>query len=950
MLAACFVFVSFQVTDAADGPNFTRDVRPILSQHCFTCHGPDEGERQAELRLDIPGDADFSEVAARILSTDPDVMMPPPAAKKELTSAKIETLNQWIASGAKYERHWAFIHPQQEVVVPKESHPVDFFVDRRLTQDGLVRSLQADPATLIRRVYLDLIGLPPTLQQADEFIADPSPQAYATIVDQLLSSPQYGERWARRWLDLARYADTNGYEKDRDRSIWPYRDWVIRAINDGMPFDQFTIAQLAGDMLPNATADQNVATGFHRNTMLNEEGGIDPLEFRYHAMTDRVATTGTTWLGLTTGCAQCHTHKYDPITHHDYFGMMAYLDNTEEPDYYVESDASMSRWKMRRAEAELILRELPSHWPEKVSDSARDDTYIDAFTRWWGEEQPYIRSWQTIAPTSMTTNLPYLTQEADGVIFAAGDTSKHDVYTLQFAAGENQITSIRLEALPDERLPNHGPGMTYYEGPIGDFYLSEFSVEPAGADAPVVIQSASHTYAKNAFGKNRVAADLATDSDFQTGWSVNKRPGHRHVAVFDLAQPISAGVAFELRMHFGRHFGSSLGKFRLSVIDADAPVQASMLESPLQNLTLEAAMDDLSVREAFLMQEPELASVANRVVQLRQTKPGTPTLVMRERPSDHVRPTHRHHRGEYTQPRERVLPRLPEQLLGPEQKVPADRLEFARWLVSRDNPLTARVVVNRHWAAFFGTGLVSTLDDFGMQGESPSHPELLDYLAVNFMDNHWSMKKLHRLIVTSQAYQQSSDVPIRDDHPAARRLLQRFPRTRLEAEIIRDAALSVAELLHTKMYGPPVRPTQPAAAVSANYSKSTWTASKGADRFRRSVYTYQKRTAPFAMFTTFDASSGEACVAKRDTSNTPLQALTLMNDPMFLETAEAFGNRMAAAEGDVDRKITFGFRCLLTRIPTDIELRLLVEFYQQHSDWTAVARTLLCLDESISKN
>ena len=950
-LAACLVLAS-AAAKAADAPNFSRDVRPILSQHCLICHGPDEGERQADLRLDIPNNqADLNELLGRIQSTDPDVMMPPPAAKKELTVTKIETLKQWIASGATYERHWAFDLPQQ-AVIPQDVHPVDFFVDRKLKQQGLRRSAPADAATLLRRVSLDLIGLPPTLQQAEEFIANPTPEAYAAIVDQLLSSPHYGQRWARRWLDLARYADTNGYEKDRDRTIWPYRDWVIRAINAGMSFDEFTIAQLAGDMLPGATADQMIATGFHRNTMLNEEGGIDPLEFRYHAMTDRVATTGTTWLGLTTGCAQCHTHKYDPITHHDYFGMMAYLDNTVEPDYYVESDSSVANWKTRLADAENIISELPSHWPQKSEkpESKLEPTFAEAFATWWETEQTQIRTWDTIIPTTMSTNLPYLTQEADGVIFAAGDTSKHDIYTLQFPASEAPITSIRLEALPDDRLPNHGPGMTYYEGPIGDFYLTELLIQRADSETPLKIQSASHTYAMNAFGNNRVAADLATDSDFQTGWSVNKRPGHRHVAVFNLSEPIPPRTALTLRMHFGRHYGSSLGKFRFSVIDAADPVQASMLESPLQDLTVDAALANASVREAFLMHEPALAEVAAKVITLRQTKPGTPTLVMRERPSDHVRPTHLHHRGEYTQPQERVLPRLPEQLLAAERTAPKNRLEFARWLVSRDNPLTARVVVNRQWAALFGTGIVSTVDDFGMQGESPSHPELLDDLAVGFMDDDWSLKKLHRLIVTSGTYQQSSEVRADDDHPEAQRLLQRFPRTRLEAEIIRDASLSVAGLLNEKMFGPPVRPTQPTAAVSANYSKSKWTASAGAERFRRSVYTYQKRTAPFAMFTTFDATSGEACVARRDTSNTPLQALTLMNDPMFLESAEAFGKRMADVEGDVTTKITTGFRELLTRKPTAAELALLVEFYILHSDWTAVARTLLCLDESITKN
>ncbi len=929
---------------AEPGPiSYSRDVRPILSKNCFACHGPDESKMKGKTRLDVSGKANLDELISRIRSTDSDEIMPPPEANKVLSQDDIAVLEKWISEGAVYEKHWAFVLPVQEGV-PKGEHPVDYFVDKRLRAEGLARSFEADALTRLRRVTLDLVGLPPTSQQVETFASDPSPEAYARIVDDLLASQRYGERWARRWLDLARYADTNGYEKDRDRSIWPYRDWVIESINDGMPFDQFTIEQLAGDMLPEATKAQLIATGFHRNTMLNEEGGIDPLEFRFHAMTDRVATTGTTWLGLTTGCAQCHTHKYDPITHRDYFGLMAYLNNVDEPKFFIPDSETQGKNARRSKKAEGLIEALPSKWPEDALPLE------EVFDQWIENERANVVNWQTLVPTGMSANYPYLTQEEDGVIFAAGDTSKHDIYTLEFAASDQEITTFRLEALPDARLPGDGPGMTYYEGTEGDFFLTEFVLEDSDGIGRS-FAGASETYGKNRFGSSRVAAELATDGDLQSGWSVSGAEGSRHVAVFHLKEPLAAGSPFTLTMHFGRHYASSLGKFRLSAATVSEFVVASVL-SPEESVAIMGESPDANtlVRKVFLMRTPELKDARAEILKLQRPNKGTSTLVMRERPLGQTRPTFLHNRGEFTQPTERVSPRLPEALIAENMPQPSDRLEFARWLVSRENPLTARVVVNRQWAAFFGTGLVRTLDDFGMQGELPSHPALLDYLAVEFMESGWSMKALHRLMVTSATYQQSSQIPEPSTKERDRRLLRVFSRTRLEAEIIRDASLAASGLLQTEMYGPPVRPPQPDSAQGANYKRSTWKASEGADRFRRSLYTYQNRTAPFAMFTTFDASSGEACVAKRDVSNTPLQALTLMNDPMFVEIAVAYGKRMASVEGEVSVKIVKGFRWLLTRLPEPDEVRLLKEFHEKHDDWTALARVILSLDEAITKN
>lgn len=948
--------VSAVQTDTPNRDNrisFGQVIRPILSKHCFACHGPDDNKREAGLRLDIANeDVDFESVLERIQAHDESEVMPPPSTNKPLDKKKIGFLKEWIQQGAQYEKHWAFVSPVK-TPVPSNQNPIDFFIDRKLALVGSSRSKSADPAKLIRRVYLDLTGLPPTLEQATAFIDDPSLAAYEKVVDNLLASPRYGERWARRWLDLARYADTNGFEKDRDRSIWPYRDWVIRSINQGMPFDQFTIEQLAGDMLPNPTPKQIVATGFHRNTMLNEEGGVDPLEYRYYALVDRVGTTGTTWLGLTTACAQCHTHKFDPITHQDYFGLMAYMDNVNEPDFFLPVEDAASKREQNLQQANKLLVELPNHWPTK-SDDYQGPTFDEAFSSWVQDQRQAIADWKILIPQELSSNSPDLTTEENGVIFASGDITKHDTFELAFAAQPDMITAIRLEVLPDKRLPGFGPGMAYYEGPKGDFFLAEIVIHVG--DQPLKWGQATETFANNAFGSQSVSASHATDGDFQSGWSTARRSGERHVSVFNLKEPVPAGTAFKIKMDFGRHFASTLGKFRISAALSKTPVLATKLSATeLASVVQESATESTELMQSFGLQAKQLEKYAARIRLLRKPIVGTPTMVMQERSADRRRPTYLRHRGEYTQPKEIVGPRLPDALISQREfAMPENRLELARWLVSRENPLTARVVANRQWAAFFGTGLVATVDDFGMQGELPSHPELLDYLAVELMDLDWSIKQLHRLIVTSQTYRQDSAIGdlasgTGEADRISVRLLNRFPRRRLEAEVIRDTSLFSAGLLSEKMYGKPVRPPQP-SGVAANFSESRWTASSGEDRYRRSIYTYQKRTAPFAMFTTFDAGSGESCIARRDVSNTPLQALTLMNDPMFVEISQAFGKRIESSAGGTKEKLVQAFQMLLVRRPEPDEIAMLQAFHRKHQDWTAVARALLCLDEAISNN
>ncbi|MFN0068625.1 MAG: PSD1 and planctomycete cytochrome C domain-containing protein [Limisphaerales bacterium] len=1176
---------------AADAPDFLRDVRPILSTHCFKCHGPDDKTRKGGLRLDVredalkpaksdalaivPGRPDESALLKRLHTSDEDELMPPPSTKNPLTDAQKDILRRWIAAGAEYRPHWAFVPPVRPEVPdvegkgPKEKgkaaeaagirNPIDSFILARLEAEGLSPSPEADRATLIRRVSLDLTGLPPTPEEADSFIRDPSPDAYDRLVDRLLGSKHYGERWARRWLDLARYADTNGYEKDRPRSIWPWRDWVIQALNDDLPFDQFTVKQLAGDLLPDATPADRVATGFHRNAMINEEGGTDPLEYRFHAMVDRVHVTATTWLGLTMACAQCHTHKYDPIQHREYFQFMAYLDNADEPVMDVpDAKIAAQRAEVERRAAELTAA-LPKKFPpadnliwvsppaekletesgapaERLPDgsyrfggavpergaytftfdtaltnvvalnldaladdalprkgpgrspngnfvlgeleitaapregsaepvkvtiaSATSDFEQEGFpvksafdgkadTGWaldggqgrnrratfrfqepagftggtrftvklaqghggqhvlgrlrlgfgvenpdtrpleerrrehlerqflaWSErEAARVRAWTPLTPVAATSAVPVLTIEADQTVFVSSDQTKSDTYEVTLRGLPAGTTAVRLEVLPDERLPGRGPGRVYYEGASGDFFLSTLRLH-AGTNA-LKLEHASHSFAEG--GKE---AEKAIDDDPQSGWAINGGQGRRHVAVFNLAEPLLDAADLRLTMLFERYYASGLGRFRLSATKDPRGAEALALPDELANVLVQPAMErpaagQRALVDYFCSVAPELAAEREAIVKLRREAPALPTtLVLTERPPENPRATYMRNRGEFTQPTERVAPGLAAALTRPELPAPANRLEFAGWLVSRDNPLTARVTVNRQWQAFFGQGLVRTMEDFGFQGELPSHPELLDWLAVEFMDGGWSLKALNRLILMSATYRQSSRVtPEQLERDPQNRLLSRGPRFRLEGELVRDTALSAAGLLSPKLGGPSVFPPQLASITKEGaYGPLEWKVSEGEDRFRRGLYTFAKRTAPYAAFLTFDAPSGEACVARREVSNTPLQALTLLNDEVFVEAAQALGRQAAALEGDAAARAKFLFRRTLTRSPAPDELAKLVAFHAaqlarfrsgglevpdlagpgdgdpaERAAWTAVARALLNLDETTTR-
>jgi hypothetical protein len=1000
MRRACWTFaLLFLAAPAAraagDGPDvFNDQVRPVLARHCFKCHGPDDKARKARLRLDVrnfalrpaksgkpaivPGKPDASELVRRIFA-DEDEVMPPPHAKNPLTEADKLILRRWVAAGADYRLHWAFVPPRQAPLpqVRQADWPnnaIDSFILGRLEAEGLKPSPPADRYTLVRRLYLDLVGLPPTPEEAEAFVNDPDPEAYEKLVDRLLASPHYGERWARRWLDLARYADTNGYEKDRGRSVWPWRDWVIAAFNADMPFDQFTIEQIAGDMLPGATPRQRIATGFHRNTMLNEEGGIDPLEFRFHAMTDRVAATGTTWLGLTTGCAQCHTHKFDPLLHKEYYQLFAFLNNADEPEMEVpQADVARRRQEIEKKIARMI-EDLPNRFPPEGKVGPREHLERK-FNEWLRREAARTVRWTVLRPVEARANRPLLTVLDDHSVLASGDQGKSDTYDLRFTGDLSGVTAIRLEVLPDERLPRHGPGRVYYEGPFGDFMLSEFTLTAAGK--PVSLKAASHSFAKGGY---EVAK--AIDGDPQTGWSIDGGQGRAHSAVFTPAAPLPETADLHIRMLFERYYAAGLGRFRIAVTTDKGPAAAREMPADVEELLLIPADGRTPEQRQRLLRHfvtvaPELAAERAAIDKLRAQRPAYPTtLVMAERPPENPRPTFLHNRGEFLQPTERVEPAIPAVLPPLSKNLPANRLGFASWLVSAENPLVGRVTINRQWAAFFGRGIVRTLQDFGYQGERPSHPELLDWLAVEFVRQGWSLKRMNRLIVLSATYRQASAVtPELLAKDADNRLLARGPRVRLEAEQVRDAVLRASGLLSAKVGGPSVFPPQPPnVTTEGTYGQLAWTASTGPDRYRRGLYTYSKRTAPYAAFATFDAPSGEVCVARREVSNTPLQALTLLNDPVFVEAAQALGRLMAGRPGTVEERVEYVFRRCLTRPPTRGEKEMLVGFFEaqkrrfaekqldptavagpgegdatERAAWTALARSLFNLDEAITK-
>ncbi len=1019
----------------ADAPplNFVRDVRPILANNCFQCHGPDAAERKGDLRLDVwanvgelhgaeavidSKDLAESELLERITSTDPDVQMPPADSGKSLRPEQLEVLKQWIKEGGKYDEHWSFVPPKRPAV-PTVKHnswirnPIDAFVLARLEQEGLAPSPQANANTLLRRLSLDLVGLPPTLDEVAAFERDSSEQAYQREIERLLASSHYGERWGRIWLDVARYADSDGFEKDKPRFVWMYRDWVINALNEDLPYNEFIIDQIAGDLLPHPTQDQMVATGFLRNSMINEEGGIDPEQFRMEAMYDRMDAIGKGILGLTIQCAQCHTHKYDPLTHTEYYQMFAFLNNCHEAQLAVYTKAEEEEWATTAGVIEKIedgLKAKHSDWPERMAaweDSLRKEK---------------LTEWSIVKTKDVDAGGQKYYQMKDGSTLAAGYAPTIHTTELKAELPPTKITAFRLELLNDQDLPRGGPGRSIY----GTCALTEFKVEAAPGDRPNEHLQLKFSRATadvnpperelekifdNRSGQRRVTGPVAfaNDGNNQTAWGIDIGSGRSNVprqAVFTLEKPLDLPAGAQLTFRLVQNHGgwnsddnqnNNLGRFRLSATSAENaaadPVPAGIREIvqvPTEKRTAEQTAKLFSYWRTTV---PEWGEENRRIEALWESHPrGTTQLVLNERRDPRV--THRLERGNFLAPAEAVSPGTPaflNALKKADASKPATRLDFARWLADRDSPTTARSIVNRIWQAYFGTGLVTTAEDLGSQGDPPSHPELLDWLAVELMDHNWSLKHIQRLIVNSATYRQSSHVtPELLERDPANRLLARGPRYRVDAESVRDIALVASGLLSPTVGGPSVCPPAPEFLFlpPASYGPKTWNVETGPDRYRRALYTFRFRSVPYPMLQTFDAPTGEIGCARRSRSNTPLQALTTLNEPLFVECARALAEKLLADGGATDeQRVVYAVRRCLSREPKADEQKVLTDFLGKQRErfasagadpwpllagdeaakqkvlaalpqgmtpgdlaaWTAVARVILNLDETITK-
>ena len=1175
-------------------PDFQREIRPILSNICFKCHGPDQDERKGGkkgsggLRFDteegsradldgthaiVPGHPEQSDLISRITSSDPDELMPPPKSGKKLSPREIEAFRQWIKGGGKYTKHWSYEKPVRPAVPPlaealsskfKVQNPIDAFVFSRLEKEKLSPQPEADRHALIRRVSLDLTGLPPTPEEADAFLREcaeedarndkvtgrqgdkvndasvtPSPahlvtssSAYERLVDRLLASSAYGEQWGRAWLDLARYADSAGYADDPPRTIWAYRDWVIRAFNANMPFDQFTIEQLAGDLLPNATEEQIIATAFHRNTMTNSEGGTDDEEFRSAAIVDRANTTMSVWMGTSFACAQCHTHKYDPITNAEYFRLYAFLNNTADSDKKDESPVlsfTTAEQKTQRAQWEAEVAALDAKFktpPARVIAGAEK----------WAREFPAKLDWNSPQPVAAKAKSGAAVEaQPDGTITVPKNEAKTDSYTIELPlAAAEKISALRIESLPADTLPGKGAGHgggnfvvtriratvvppAATKGPVARFVrielpgknkilqLAEVEVfsggknvaiggeatqsgtladaeakraidgntageyakgsvahaaegddrwwevdlkadypleriavwnrtelperlkgfrvvaldaqrqpvwECADNDAPaktvsfalngsreIAFSTAVADFTQGDFDEQGVLTDALKDAKpkagkKQPGWGVGGATTKPHTLTLLATKPVDAPAGSRIVVtieHESKFEKMTLGRFRIAAT-SDARV-AAHVRTPADVLGILAIAENQRgaeqrerLKDYFARQlAPEMKSEREKLAALRKQIEGIAPVtvpVMRDLAGDQRRKTRIQLRGNFLALSDEVTEGVPAAFNPLPKDAAMNRLTLARWLVDENNPLTARVIANRFWESVFGTGIVRTSEEFGAQGEPPSHPELLEWLATELVREKWDVKKFLKLLVTSATYRQSSKVtPEITERDPDNRLLAHGPRFRMGAEMVRDQALAVSGLLSRKMYGPSVRPPRPNMGLNAAFGGGLdWATSAGEDMHRRALYTEWRRTAPYPSMVTFDAPNREVCTLRRNRTNTPLQALVTLNDPVYVEAAQALARRMVASGPTAEERARAGFRLTLTRQPGDKELQRIVALhdtvlatYRQDEKkaiematnpigpvpkgadiadlaaWTTVANTLLNLDETVMK-
>ena len=1010
--------------------DYARDIQPVLEKSCYECHGPKKS--RGKLRLDlrgaalkggetgpaiVPGNSERSLVVRRVLGLDDEDRMP--KDEDPLPPEQIALIRAWIDQGAAWPAseiektepapaekndpdHWAYRTPPHPSVPEVRAatwvkNPIDRFVLARLEKEGLTPSPEASLETLVRRVSLDLVGLPPSPQEIDDVLSAAKREgvdaAYAALVDRLLASPHYGERWARPWLDLARYADSHGFEKDLPRVMWKYRDWVIDALNQDMPFDRFTVEQIAGDMLPGATREQIIASGFHRNAMTNEEGGIDPEEAHHEVLVDRVNTTATVWLGTTLACAQCHDHKYDPFTQKDYYRMMAFFTNT---DYEVRKLGDGTKFSEtmidvptpeQEAQRKAIQAEI-----DRVNEVLKTQTpALDRAQVLWeaSMRREAAARWSTLTPRQLTASGDVLLNASpDGSIVASGPNPAYVVYTVEAVPVLPRITAVRLEALPDASLPKGGPGRDIY----GNFQLNGVQLLAGESELAVKnIRSDDGGASLDSF----FPKTLSRDAYAPRGWRIDASREETRLprqVVFSLAAPLTVtpGTQLTVRLkHQHTVVGQAIGRFRLSITGSAAPQRIvevparlrPVLAIPLAERTEQQRKDIAALyRSVAPALKPAREKLASLQKELRTLDIPT-ALVMKERPT-YGRPfSFVRRRGSFLDKGDRVYADVPEVLHRlPDDQMP-NRLGLAHWLADDENPLTARVAVNRAWEQFFGRGIVETSEDFGTQGSPPSHAELLDWLATEFVQQGWRPKALHKLIVSSATYRQSSAAPTalveRDPY---NRLLARGARFRMEAEMVRDTVLAVSGLLSRKVGGPSVFPPQPDGIWDIPYSSEKWVMSEGEDKYRRGLYTFIRRSAAYPSFMTFDATSREFCTVRRVRTNTPLQALTTLNDEAFFEAAQALAARVVRETPGVDApadRAAYAFRLVTARTPSAAEVERIVASYQKQADrfrvepeaaarvirghavggvdpadqagWTLVANSLLNLDEALTK-
>lgn len=1024
--AACCVWGAVWGTgtafgETADQVDFNGEVRRVLADNCFKCHGPDASGRKGGkggLRLDtsegaqadlggrqaiVPGHPERSELIRRVTTADPAHRMPPRSGKT-LSPQQIILLTRWIAQGAEYARLWSYLKPHRpELPAVKDPvwprNAVDRFILARLENEGLRPAPEAEREALVRRVSLDLTGLPPELSEVDRFVNDPEAGAFERLVDRLLEQPAFGEHWARWWLDQARYADSAGYADDPPRTIWAYRDYVIRSFNANQPFDQFTLEQIAGDLLPNPTEDQLVATGFHRNTLTNNEGGTSDEEYRNVAIVDRVNTTMAVWMGTTMGCAQCHDHKYDPITQQEYFRLFAVLNQSEDADRMDESPVlglySQSQVEQR---GELARKIAPL---ELVVETATP-ALVDAQARW---EAGFATdpAWYVLRPSLMKSLAgAAMSQAPDGAIRAARG-GKTDVYTLEIplVAG-GTLAALRLETLPDETLPGKGAG--YADGNFSvtrvRTSVSRREVQPAPEPSSEFTRDGARAvefnaaYADYSQKDSDAASVLGRKDPAGEGWGVAPEVGKAHRLTLVPASPVEVPVGSKLTVTIEQRSKleyATLGQLRLLASPdpraeeharTPAPILAILKAPPGERSASQREQLSRYYRSIAPALQPEREQLAGLKKRLEEIKPYTTAPVMRELAAENRRQTHIQHRGNFLDLGQEVTAGLPACFHPLPDGAPTNRLGLARWLVDENNPLTARVMANRLWESLFGIGIVRTSEEFGSQGEAPSHPELLDWLATELVGQKWDLKHLIRLMVTSAAYRQASRVtPESLARDPENRLVSRGPRFRLAAEMVRDQALRVSGLLSPKLYGPPVKPPQPKTGLSAAFGGDIdWQTSTGEDRYRRALYTLWRRSNPYPSLATFDAPNREVCMVRRARSNTPLQALVTLNDPVYVEAAQALARRMASDGTNPAEKAGCGFRRCLGRRPAEQELQALLQLYgkayarfagdpdrarqvatqpaeapPEGSDvaelaaWTVVANVILNLDEMLMK-